>query len=258
MHDARMLARALAALLVLFAAAGAARANDVAAAREHFQRGSTAYDLGRFLDAAHEYESAYEASPDPSMLFNIGQSYRFAREYQKASLSFKAFLRRAPDAPNRAEVEARLVEMQQLMQAEQRWNVKPEAATLASPAPTAPAQAATHATLGGRRLLIAGIVTAAVGVAFMAAGGAFVAQTGAADDAVNHPPPGTPFSRSLVDTLDRDQALEATFLAVGSAAVIAGAAVAIIGGRRLHRERKLAWAPVIQSGAAGAVVAGSW
>jgi tetratricopeptide (TPR) repeat protein len=237
-----MLKQVLLCVFAFHVSSGVAHAADVNAAREHFQRGSTAYDLGRFLDAAHEYETAYEANPEPNLLFNIGQSYRFVPDYPKAILAFKAYLRNAPNAPNRVEVEARIIEMQQQLQSQPPTSSRPSG----------------HAAPSGRTLLIAGAVTAAVGVALLATGGAFVAQTHAADDAVNRPKPGTPFSPALVDTLNRDQALEATFFAVGGAALITGAVVAIVGVRRLRPERKLAWWPVINSGAAGAVLAGTW
>jgi tetratricopeptide (TPR) repeat protein len=237
-----MFSRVLLCLITFHVAIGVAHASDVIAARDHFQRGSTAYDLGRFLDAAHEYEAAYEANPEPNLLFNIGQSYRFVPDYPKAILAFKAYLRNAPNAPNRAEVETRILEMQQQMKPQ----ASPDAVSGRSAAPSA------------RTLLIAGGVTAAVGVALLATGGAFVAQTHAADDAVNRPKPGTPFSPALVDTLNRDQALEATFFAVGGAALVTGAVVAILGARRLRSQRKLAWQPFINAGAAGVAVAGAW
>jgi hypothetical protein len=37
-------------------------ADDVAAAREHYAKGKRAYDLGRFAEAAKEYEAAYQAA----------------------------------------------------------------------------------------------------------------------------------------------------------------------------------------------------
>lgn len=80
--------------------AGAARADDVLAAREHFERGTRLYDLGQYADAAREYEAAYKAKDDPALLFNCGQAYRGAGEPEKAVTFFKSFLRRMPDAPN--------------------------------------------------------------------------------------------------------------------------------------------------------------
>src|SRR5262249_21427313 len=75
-----------------------------AAAKEHFKVGTKLYDLGRFEEAAKEYQAAFEAHDDPFLLFNTAQSYRHAKLYPKALFFFKAYLRRLPDAPNRKEV----------------------------------------------------------------------------------------------------------------------------------------------------------
>jgi tetratricopeptide (TPR) repeat protein len=92
------------AAVVLFSAP--VGAEDAKQAKEHFERGTTAYDLQRYAEAAREYELAYEAKNDPALLFNIGQAYRFAGDYAKAIGAFKSYLRRVPKLSNRAEVEA--------------------------------------------------------------------------------------------------------------------------------------------------------
>lgn len=86
--------------------------DDVAAAKEHFLNGKKLYDLGKFADAAAEYELAYQAKDDPALLFNIGQAYRLAGNLPKAILAYKAYLRNTPDATNREEVENRIRELQ--------------------------------------------------------------------------------------------------------------------------------------------------
>lgn len=93
--------------IVLCCASGARAApvDDVESARDHFAKGKRLYDLGRFADAASEYELAYQAKDDPALLFNIGQAYRLARQSSRALLAYKAYLRNVPDAANRAEVE---------------------------------------------------------------------------------------------------------------------------------------------------------
>jgi len=94
-------------VIVLCCASGARAApvDDVESARDHFAKGKRLYDLGRFAEAASEYELAYQAKDDPALLFNIGQAYRLARQSSKALLAYKAYLRNVPDAANRAEVE---------------------------------------------------------------------------------------------------------------------------------------------------------
>jgi tetratricopeptide (TPR) repeat protein len=99
-------------VVTLIALAGVAHAEDAKLARQHFEAGSKLYDLGKFDDAAHEYEEAYKAKSDPALLFNIGQAYRAAGKSQDAIVAYKAFLRNAPDAPNRADVEGHIAKLQ--------------------------------------------------------------------------------------------------------------------------------------------------
>lgn len=118
-------------LLVVAAPAGAQRVDDVPAAREHYAKGKRLYDLGRFADAAKEYEAAYQAKDDPALLYNLGQAHRLAHENPAALLAYKAYLRNVPDAPNRAEVEQRITELQTAVDAQER-------ARQAAPPPSTP------------------------------------------------------------------------------------------------------------------------
>ena len=42
------------------------------------RKATAAYNLGRYTEAAKEYETAYEKTLDPNMLFNVGQAWRLA------------------------------------------------------------------------------------------------------------------------------------------------------------------------------------
>src|SRR5262249_50728443 len=66
-------------------------------------------------DAAKEYEEAYRIKSDPVLLFNIGQAYRLGGEHADALRSYKAYLRRLPEAPNRREVEVQIARLQRLI-----------------------------------------------------------------------------------------------------------------------------------------------
>ena len=50
-----------------------AQSDSKAAAREHFEKGVTAFNGGRFAEAGLEFESAYKLSPAAVVLYNIGQ-----------------------------------------------------------------------------------------------------------------------------------------------------------------------------------------
>ena len=138
--------RLLAALIVLSALGANAHAVDdskeeKALAREHFERGRTLYDLGRFDGAAKEFESAYEIRRDPAFLFNIAQSYRFAGKYQQALMAYRSFLRNLPEGASRPNVEKAIAELERLLQQQEvvkgpPTELNPPRPAVAPPSPT--------------------------------------------------------------------------------------------------------------------------
>jgi len=130
----RLASIALSSLLVIALTSGRALADDAKLARQHFDDGSKLYDLGKFRDAAREYEEAYKYKPDPALLFNIGQAYRAAGDAEAALTAYRSFLRKVPDAPNRADVEGHIARLQAQVE-EQRRAKEREAATV-KPTPT--------------------------------------------------------------------------------------------------------------------------
>src|SRR3954467_4437432 len=93
-------------VLVLMLPALAARAQDATSgAREHYQKGTAFYDLGRYQDAIKEFEAAYELKNDPALLYNLAQSHRLAGNAEQALHFYRTYLRRVPKAPNRTEIE---------------------------------------------------------------------------------------------------------------------------------------------------------
>jgi tetratricopeptide (TPR) repeat protein len=85
--------------------------DGVAEARRRSGQGTALYNLGRYKEALGEYEAAYLAAPAPELLFNIGQCHRKIGNRKEALSFFRTYLRNAPRARNRAEVEARIAEL---------------------------------------------------------------------------------------------------------------------------------------------------
>src|SRR5207244_9314501 len=91
--------RALLGVLILLAmAAPRARAAPTglsdekrAEAREHYANGSRKFNVAKFDEAAAEFVAAYELVGEPSLLYNIAQSYRMAEQHEKALFFFKTF-----------------------------------------------------------------------------------------------------------------------------------------------------------------------
>lgn len=77
------------------------------AARE-FTEGMNDYRRGDFASAAAHFQAAYEALPDPAPLFNMARSWEGANEIVRALDAYQRYLAAAPDAPDRAEVLARI------------------------------------------------------------------------------------------------------------------------------------------------------
>lgn len=98
-----------------------------------------AYNLGRYDEAAAAYENSYRAVQDPTLLFNIGQSYRLAGKRDRALAAYKGFLRTAPNPhPNRELVSTRVAEIERQIEAE-RTSAAAAASSGVTPAPPAPA-----------------------------------------------------------------------------------------------------------------------
>jgi tetratricopeptide (TPR) repeat protein len=118
------LAALLGALLGVFSGAGPACAAEPAPAgatvsREQWKQlvneGNALYQVGRFREALERYERAHVARPTPSTLYNIGQCHRELGQYDRALRSFAGYLVLAPAAPNRADVEALMAELEGLL-----------------------------------------------------------------------------------------------------------------------------------------------
>jgi tetratricopeptide (TPR) repeat protein len=115
---------ALVALLGCLGAPGAARAQSESEkrqqAKEHYEMANRFYDVGKYGDAINEYEQAYLLVEDPALLFNIGQAYRLWDHPEDAIRSYKNYLRRRPDASNRADVEKKIADLERTLDERRR------------------------------------------------------------------------------------------------------------------------------------------
>ena len=103
------------ALVVSLALAANAFAGDApqpgtpeanAAAKRLYISATKHFDLAEYPDALNDFKEAYRLKDDPVFLYNIAQCYRILNKNDEALSFYRSYLRRAPDAPNRAEVEA--------------------------------------------------------------------------------------------------------------------------------------------------------
>ena len=81
-------------------------------AKEDSNQGTRHFELGHYQEALGEFEAAYMAVPDPVFLFNIAQCHRKMGHDKEAIDFYKRYLRNAPKAPNRADVQKRIQELE--------------------------------------------------------------------------------------------------------------------------------------------------
>jgi tetratricopeptide (TPR) repeat protein len=86
------------ALLVATGRASAADGDATVVARQHFERGYAAAQRGELELAVTEFERAYAASPNPSVLFNLGQAYASAGRPAEAVETLERYLKLAGDS----------------------------------------------------------------------------------------------------------------------------------------------------------------
>ena len=95
-------------------------ARKIEEARQHVAKAKVHYDLGEYEQAAEEYIIVYRLKPVPAILFNVAQAYRQAGRYDKARQFYKSYLREAPTAANKAQIEQNIREMDDLIAKEKR------------------------------------------------------------------------------------------------------------------------------------------
>ncbi|MHB8418063.1 MAG: hypothetical protein ACYDCL_08300 [Myxococcales bacterium] len=220
------------------------------AARDLAKRSMVEYDAGDFDKALADAQQAYELTPLPGLLFNLGQCHRALHHWERAEFFYRGYLRKKPDAKNRAEVEALIAQMQGkqreaaapapsapiLVEASTPTLTPTLAPTLAptltptlTPTPTStpiPAPQAAVTAPPPRRPVPAGAwVTGAVGVAAIAAGAVFaVLATNLRNQDTPQPSSGTWFHRLDAGSFgaERTDAYLANGLIYGGIAVLAG------------------------------------
>jgi tetratricopeptide (TPR) repeat protein len=277
----------LAAALVPFAprlavagnppAAPAAAPGAAEGAKEHYERAKKLYDLNRFDEAVKEFEAAYELNDQPVLLYNIAQSYRLAGKLPESVRFYKSYLRNfqsknGKDAPNKVEVEGKIVDIEKQITDQQRADEEKRAAEAkkaadekAAAEARAAAAAATAAAAGrregptpphpGKNKIIAGAVVAVVGLGAIVGGIVMGLQAiSASNDQMN--------AKSFDPTIDNNgktSSLVGGILdGVGGAALAAGIGVAVWGAMAKPKEAsdkpaagRIQIAPAVSSNYAG-------
>jgi hypothetical protein len=137
-----MTACRVAALVVAVGAAvgpvmpSGAEAAPVDEARALNDKATAAFALGRFPEAAEQFEKAFELKPDPALLYNAAQAHRLAGNKERALELYQSYLRVYAHGDKRTEVEARVRELKDAI-------ARPAPVTAAPSQPVAPPPAAS-------------------------------------------------------------------------------------------------------------------
>jgi len=281
------------AFVLAFAAVTPAHADDAAAAsaREHYQKGTSYYDLGRYNDAIKEFEAAYELKNDPALLYNLAQSNRLAGNSEQALHFYRTYLRYVPKASNRAEIEERIKQLDQLVaqknaaqtappvQVAPPDNVapplqaapppptpavppsEPASASGAPPAAAPPLTTAPPTTFplppqatpdDHHRTILAGEITAAAGGVLFIVGAAYgAAAVGAANEVNNEAKNGQPFDPSVEKRGKSNQTAEAVLLTLGAVTGVAGGVLYFYGRHLANQEARASVTPIASATGAG-------
>jgi tetratricopeptide (TPR) repeat protein len=135
-------------LMTILTLAAAIALGAVAGAEEHpakkfFISAQKHFDLAEYAEALKDFKEAYRLKDDPVFLYNIAQCERLLDHNVEALRAYKVYLQRAPNAPNRSEVERKITTLEEAIAAQEKAQKMPPSQTLESPHDTTPPPPAT-------------------------------------------------------------------------------------------------------------------
>lgn len=99
---------------------------DTKAAKKLFDKGQKQFNLRKFESALELFQKAFDTKPLPGILFMIGQTHRNLGDNEAAIFSFKRYLKLAPEAENRDQVEDLIDELEAEIEAARQVNLNVE------------------------------------------------------------------------------------------------------------------------------------
>lgn len=141
--------RFLRGLTVLWLLAWPAAAEE--SARDYFDRATAQFALGKYADAAANYEKCFELKPDPAILYNAAQAHRLAGNKSRALELYQNYVRiYRTRISNLAEVQRHIDNLRSALATDRRISTQPPITTrpptAATETPARPRAADTPAT----------------------------------------------------------------------------------------------------------------
>jgi tetratricopeptide (TPR) repeat protein len=130
--------------------------DELATARELLGQANRLYLEEKYQEALPLYERVYRLYPTPNTVFNLAQTHRQLKQYERAIHFYRSYLTLVPRSPKRPEVEKFIAELERLIGEQQRAGDLPpkaplgaEASPSASVLPGPPAAAPVIALTAG-------------------------------------------------------------------------------------------------------------
>tara|TARA_R110002096_G_scaffold433887_2_gene653768 strand:+ start:76477 stop:77367 length:891 start_codon:yes stop_codon:yes gene_type:complete len=231
---------------------------QMAAARDHYAKGRAAQDAGEFDVASEEYLAAYDAYPQPLLLYNAAQAYRLGGAIAKAIEFYDKYLDLDPDGQGAANSREIVAELRASLAEDKPPKpvdpVEPKGEPDTKPAkppepeiviplldPEKPkAQPAMPKPSSGKALKIVGLSTAGVGLAAIGAGVFFGLRAQSKSDEISgFEGPWNESQNQLYDDGQSAERLMFISTTVGAAAVVTGGVLYLMGARRDSRAEVL-------------------
>jgi hypothetical protein len=131
MNPCQVLSRGVLLLALLAVPLRVARAQtDSEQARGYFDKATASFALGHYPVAADNFEKAFEAKPDPALLYNAAQAHRLAGNKERALVLYQNYLRLYAKAGKRSEVEARIEELKKAIERDKEVATSPPTTTM--------------------------------------------------------------------------------------------------------------------------------
>jgi hypothetical protein len=81
-------------------------------ARETYTNGRQLFDQGKYVEARAAFQEAYDLIPNPIVLISLAEIDLRLGKFDEAVDEFRLYLEKRPDAPERAEVEKKITELE--------------------------------------------------------------------------------------------------------------------------------------------------
>jgi hypothetical protein len=194
----------------------------------------------------------YAESNDPTYIYNQGRCYQQNGRGADALIRFREYLRKAPNlpAPERAEVERTIAELENQQRQQNEQQKKAQAAP--APPPTIVVAPAPEGRDEKHLLRVAGIVAASVGVVGIGVGAYMGYRTQQLSNDVTNSAKKSMFSQSQYDDGQRAEILQWVGYGVGGVALVAGGVLYLVGTGRFGGEGGPVVAPVVTPNGGGA------